>query len=375
MEKFTLNLARFLVDRGHQVRVIAFDGESMPGVELKRIPLPLGLLRPLRDWMTARRLARVLSTERDADVIYGEQKMWGCDILRPAGGVEDEYWKAHIQYRQSAFKCPPVCRHLSVKHALDVDAERRGMCDPRLRRVIVNSDLIRRQLLAHYPFLGDRVEVIHEGIVPCPADAGIRLRAERAAFLARFGLDPAAPTALFLGHDFRRKGLRQAIQVIAEARRRQPRSGWQLLVVGRDRPAPGRALVRKLGIASAVAFAGTVFPADLCFGAADVLLFPTLYDPFANVTLESLAFGVPVITTRQNGGSEVIESGVNGWVVPDAAATGEMAAALEQVIAPDRREALRQAARGSVASSELSGKLAAVEAVFQAVAEERRRRS
>jgi UDP-glucose:(heptosyl)LPS alpha-1,3-glucosyltransferase len=373
MEKFTLNLARFLVERGHRVRAIAFEGDPMPGVEFKRIPLPFGMLRPMRDWMTAQRLAKVLDGERDADVIYGEQKMWGCDVLRPAGGVEDEYWKAHVRYRHPNLDWPEAFRHISFKHALDVDAEQRGMRDPRLRRVIVNSDLIRRQLLLHYPFLRDRIDVIHEGISPAPEVTGERLQAERPAFLARFGLNPTAPTALFVGHDFRRKGLRQAIQVIAEIRRRRPQSGWQLLVVGRDRPASFRALARKLGIASSVAFAGTVFPADSCFGAADALLFPTLYDPFANVTLESLAFGVPVITTRQNGGSEVIESGVNGWVVPEAGAIGDLATALERVIEPDRRAALRRTARDSAMANELTGKLEAVEAVLQAVAAERRR--
>jgi UDP-glucose:(heptosyl)LPS alpha-1,3-glucosyltransferase len=373
MEKFTLNLARFLVKRGHRVRVIAFDGDPMPGVDLVRISLPFGMLRPMRDWMTARRLAAAVAGEADADVIYGEQKMWGCDVLRPAGGVEDEYWKAHVCYRHPTLNWPEATRHMSLKHALDVDAEQRGMRDPRLRRVIVNSDLIRRQLLLHYPFLQDQIDVIHEGITLAPVASGERLRAERPAFLTRFGLDPAAPTALFVGHDFRRKGLRQAIQVIAEARRRRPQSGWQLLVVGRDRPAAFRTLARQLGVASAVAFAGSVFPADICFGAADALLFPTLYDPFANVTLEALSFGVPVITTRLNGGCEVIESGVNGWVAPTAGAIGEMASALERAIAPDQREAWRQAARESARANDLTGKLGSIEAVLQAVAEDRRR--
>jgi len=204
MEKFTLNLARFLVERGHVVRGIAFEGDPLPGMEMRRLPRPRGMWRPMRDWLTGRHLAAAVARETDAEVIYGEQKMWGCDVLRPAGGVEDDYWRAHIRYRNPACRGLTALRHLSLKHALDIDAERRGMRDPRLRRVIVNSDMIRRQLLAKYPDLAGRVVVIHEGIER-PAEGRVGARAE---LLSRWGLNPAAPTALFLGHDFRRKGLR-----------------------------------------------------------------------------------------------------------------------------------------------------------------------
>jgi len=103
-----------------------------------------------------------------------------------------------------------------------------------------------------------------------------------------------------------------------------------------------------------------------------VLLFPTWYDPFANVTLESLAFGVPVITTRQNGGSEAIEPGVNGWVVSEPEAIGEMADALALAGDPARRAGLREAARAAAGRLDLTGQLRAVESVLFAVAEERR---
>src|SRR6202007_3417515 len=44
---------------------------------------------------------------------------------------------------------------------------------------------------------------------------------------------------------------------------------------------------------------------------------PTLYDPFSNACLEALAAGVPVITTVNNGFSEIIEPGVHGEILKD----------------------------------------------------------
>ena len=41
---------------------------------------------------------------------------------------------------------------------------------------------------------------------------------------------------------------------------------------------------------------------------ADVLVIPSLYDPFANVTVEALAMGVFVLSSSFNGGAEVLQS-------------------------------------------------------------------
>ena len=41
-------------------------------------------------------------------------------------------------------------------------------------------------------------------------------------------------------------------------------------------------------------------------------MLPTSYDPFSNATLEALACGCPVLTTRTNGASEIIKVGQTG---------------------------------------------------------------
>jgi glycosyltransferase involved in cell wall biosynthesis len=58
------------------------------------------------------------------------------------------------------------------------------------------------------------------------------------------------------------------------------------------------------------------------FDAADVLVFPTLSDGFGMVVTEAFARGLPVITTRRAGASDLVRSGVNGLIIsagtPDA---------------------------------------------------------
>src|SRR5437660_1664700 len=49
--------------------------------------------------------------------------------------------------------------------------------------------------------------------------------------------------------------------------------------------------------------------------AARIFILPSIYDPFSNACLEALAAGLPVITTRDNGFSEIIENGVHGSII------------------------------------------------------------
>lgn len=48
----------------------------------------------------------------------------------------------------------------------------------------------------------------------------------------------------------------------------------------------------------------------------DVLVFPSLHEGFGLVILEAMAQGTPVITTAHTGGPDVIEEGVDGFIVP-----------------------------------------------------------
>jgi UDP-glucose:(heptosyl)LPS alpha-1,3-glucosyltransferase len=64
-----------------------------------------------------------------------------------------------------------------------------------------------------------------------------------------------------------------------------------------------------------VRFLGEVADLLPIYAAADIFILPSIYDPFSNACLEALASGLPVITTRDNGFSEIVENGVHGSIV------------------------------------------------------------
>jgi UDP-glucose:(heptosyl)LPS alpha-1,3-glucosyltransferase len=68
---------------------------------------------------------------------------------------------------------------------------------------------------------------------------------------------------------------------------------------------------------------------------------PTIYDPFSNACLEALACGLPVITTRANGFSEIIEDKVHGSIVDNAGNLVALRDAIRFWSDPSRRAAAR----------------------------------
>jgi UDP-glucose:(heptosyl)LPS alpha-1,3-glucosyltransferase len=84
----------------------------------------------------------------------------------------------------------------------------------------------------------------------------------------------------------------------------------------------------QLGLAQHVTFAGGRRDPEGVFAAADLYVLPTRYDPFANTTLEAMASGVPVITTEQNGASEIMEHRVHGSILTAGNSTDELSGEL-----------------------------------------------
>src|SRR5262249_28039425 len=113
-------------------------------------------------------------------------------------------------------------------------------------------------------------------------------------------------------------------------------------------------LAQRLGVADRVVFAGYRADTRDCYFAADFLVHPTFYDPCSLVVLEALACGLPVITTRFNGASELLTSpadgAAEGFVIGDPHDQARLAEAMTKLLQPGRRRAMAEAARRKAAT-------------------------
>ena len=206
----------------------------------------------------------------------------------------------------------------------------------RARRVIAVSESTKRDLVHYYDLSPAKVDVVHNGVdtvfQPLPADRVAAFRAER-GLPARF--------ILFVGTLEPRKNVVRLIDAYA----RLPKTRPPLMLVG------GKgwfydevfARVETLSLNSEVQFVGYVPAEDLpwWYNAANLFVYPSLYEGFGLPPLEAMACGTPVVTSTTSSLPEVV--GQAGLLV-DPTDIEALAAAMEQVLAdPGVREKMRAA--------------------------------
>lgn len=336
-ERFADRALRTLASQGARVTLItrSWQGDT-PFEVVKCDPFHVGRLWRDRGFASCVRghLAR-----RHYDLVQSHERIPGCDIYRAGDGLHCEWLMQRARILGPAAR---LAQRINPYHRYVLSAERRLFESPRLRAVICNSRIIMDEIRAHYSLPEERLHVIYSGV-----DTELfhpRLKSRHQDVMRRqWGIGADTPVFLFVGSGFERKG----VAVLLEAFSGLPGEG-RLFVVGKDRhPARYRRQARRLGVAHRVHFTGPVKDIQPYYGMANVLVLPTLYDPFPNVILEAMASGLPVITSEKCGGADLIEPGVNGFVcdaLDHVALTRHMAA----LASGDRRRTMSQAARDSV---------------------------
>jgi len=207
------------------------------------------------------------------------------------------------------------------------------------------SDALKRDVAVRLGEEPGKVTVVGNGV-----DLGKFVAVDRAEARQRLGIPPDAKVLISVGGLVERKGFHRIIPLLKGLRSRFP--GLRYLVVGGgatqgDMRKRLERLARDEGVADVVVFCGPQLPEDLkwFYGAADVFALATEHEGWANVFLEAMACGLPVVTTRVGGNAQVVCEDALGTLVDwwDPAA---FAKALEDALArPWDREAIRAYAR------------------------------
>jgi UDP-glucose:(heptosyl)LPS alpha-1,3-glucosyltransferase len=303
-ERYAANLCRALANAGHTVHVLAERCDDDVHPELIHVPIRVDHSTSWSKNLSFHRNSQAALAGLEVDTVIALSRSFPADAFRVSDPLHD-FWMS-IRYPGKIHR---FLQRLNPRHRAILDLEK-GIFDPGdTRFIITNSELSKRLIPQSHPYPTERIHVIYNGVDLekfCPLPRPVRR-------------EKGPVELLFVGQDFKRKGLGPLIQALAIVK--SLALPFHLRVIGRDKPGRYRALARKLGLAGQITFEGASTSIQNAYQAADLFVFPSLYDPFANVCLEALACGLPVLTTDTNGSSEVIDEGVDGYVVGGAANT------------------------------------------------------
>ena len=310
-ERYTVDLAAGLVSRGHAVSILAGSfGDStaahqviLPAQSITRLGQYLSFLKAVEEHLAGERY----------DIVHAMLPVRRCDVYHPHAGLAVEaVITGHLKYDGVRQSLAGFTNHFNRKRNKFAAIERDLLESPNAPGVLCLSEYVKATVRKHYRLPDEKLATLFNAVDLKKFDpdriprAGDRIRSE-------FKIGGDRVVALMIAQDFQRKGLAEAIQAMKGTHGR-----LMLLVVGKQQTAAYQKLAGRWGVADRVIFAGSTADAYSFYRAADFFVLPTRHDPCSLVVLESLAMGVPVISTAFNGACEIMAEGVHGFVLPEA---------------------------------------------------------
>ena len=325
-EAYLKRLVRGVDDAGHDVQLVStndWPAAAWPFGSITRLQAksPIGFADELKK----------IQASLGRDVLFSLERVWSCDVYRAGDGVH----RAWLERRRK-FELPlkRFVRSLSSKHRDLLRLEQSLFSDGNAGRVIAASQMVKDEIVNFYRYSPEKIDLVRNGIPLEKFRFDSQLR-EKSREDLRLRSDHTA--LLFAGSGWERKGLLFAIEAAALCR--DPK--MRLLVAGRGNAGPYKTKQLRFWREEPVQFLGEVPDMLRLYAAADIFILPTIYDPFSNACLEALACGLPVITTRSNGFSEIIENGVHGSIVDQSGDLLALRDAIRFWSDPSRRLAAR----------------------------------
>lgn len=347
LEKYAIRIASAFLKRGDEITCLTTG-------KIEQIP---SCVFPVRSWPTFVKLEQFDKCvsrwvkQHSPDIVFGMERNRIQTHLRAGNGVHAAFLK--MRRTSEGWMKYGICQ-INPLHRKILELEKAAFECPKLKKIFVNSRMVQKEVLRHYHVDPAKIEVIYNGVEWQEFEKPFsNWQRERFIFFEKFGLDPHAFHLLFIGNGYQRKGLEPLLTALSLWKFKD----FHLSVVGKEKRIDRfRALAARLKIDSRVRFFGAQNGVIPFYQMADVLTIPSFYDPFANVTLEALSFGLFVISSKANGGHEILKEKTG--IGFDEISPASILAALERSLYFRKTVTSANEIRSEIASFDFSNQLA-----------------
>lgn len=337
-EKYTHYLMQAFLQKGCRVTLLT-TGEIPPIEGVRILSLAPDSKFTLYHLLRFDLLCQQWLKNNPHTIAFGMERTTSQTYYRAGNGVHaiylqrrkliDSFWKK-------------ISLTLNPLHYTLLHMEKKAFEDPKLKILFTNSEMVRQEILNTYSTDPAKIEVVHNGVEWDRWDED---------FERSFDKQRGGPfQILFVGNGYRRKGLLFLLQGLE----RLKKEDFHLTVIGKERdPSFFIEWAKKHGLKEKIEFLGPQNGLIPFYQKADALVLPTIYDPFANVTVEALAMGLFVLSSRYNGGIEVLQE-YSGRVIQEITSPESVAAALQQTFQHPKTAESAQKIRQSIKGLDFS---------------------
>ena len=219
------------------------------------------------------------------DVYFSLERISCPDIYRAGDGVH----KVFLQIEEKS--------KLNPLHIVYLYLEKR--CFLNSKKIIANSNMVKNEIISTYGVDSNKIEVIHNGF---PLE-NFNKQSSFEKLKKEFPINDEDKIILYVGSGFKRKGVKEFLEIVSKLQNKN----FKAFVVGKEKNISFyKNFVKDLNLEKNVIFTGPRSDVKDFYSISDIFLFPTRYEPFSNVILEAMNYGNIVITTKQNGASEIL---------------------------------------------------------------------
>ena len=313
-EGYLANFANQLAERGHEVHIYASKWESDNNkIRYHTIP-SIRFPKFLKDVSFVINSYKLMA-KNDYDIVHVVGRALGMNVFNPHCGVE----KAWLKQDLLSVQCPyfrllkRIIKFFSFRQNYILWLDRKQYTGKGVFRIIAISDMIKNDIVKYHNIDPQKIDVVYNGVDlkrfnPDNKNKYRKVIRDELSLGEEFVL-------LYISNNFRLKGLLTLVKSLGELKK--VGMDFKVLIIGRGNEAPYRKLAKKLGCIDNLLFLGHVGEIEKYYAASDLYVHPTFYDSCSLVTTESLASGLPVITTVFDGASGIMEDGRDGFVMRD----------------------------------------------------------
>ena len=296
--RYVIELAGRLA-REHSVTVYA--GRTWPPlrtmVQCRSLPVPN---RPAIARLAGLWVSSIVARKRSFDIVH----IQGADA--PVGNVVTAHF-CNSTVRQAARRYAGLYRRFN--NALGEVAERFCMSKSSTKRIIAVSRMVKSEIVKEYGVNPNNIVVISDGVDLAAFNPGLRTTLRRQARV-HLGLEEEDFVVLFVGGDYRRKGLVTLLEALERVAR-----PMKVLSVGMKPDSALVRFIRRVGLSDLVRFVDSTPDIASMYAVADCFALPTRYDTFSMATLEAMASGVPVVVSAAAGITEHLTDGLDSVIL------------------------------------------------------------